>query len=155
MFESLKDTFDKSVATVSVKSESLVESSRTKAALNNTQKRLDAALNELGRVAFSQWQNNCLTQESVAEQCQQVQQLAQEVESLSRRIEKIKEEENNILGASKKTTFRTPVNAASPIVQRAPQSAAPEGAVCYCSNCGKKLDADARFCDECGATVER
>ena len=25
----------------------------------------------------------------------------------------------------------------------------------YCSNCGKKLDDDAMFCDECGTKIKR
>ena len=48
MFDSLKDTLNKSVAAVSVKSETLVESSRIKSAISNTQKKMDGELSALG-----------------------------------------------------------------------------------------------------------
>lgn len=48
VLDSLKDTINKGVTAVSVKSESLVESSRVKSALGSSQKKLDAELSALG-----------------------------------------------------------------------------------------------------------
>ena len=50
-----KDAFDKSLAAVSVKSESLVESSRVRTAISNNQKAMDAAITALGVKYYNSW----------------------------------------------------------------------------------------------------
>ena len=77
MFDSLKDTLNKSVAAVSVKSETLVESSRIKSAISNAQKAF------YGEFAS-------------------IQGIEQEIAELNARLEQIKAEEDRILGAAQK-----------------------------------------------------
>jgi len=132
MLEKLKGTFDKGVAAVSVKSESIVESSRTRTAINNAQKNMDAAIAALGAKLYNAWLSNDVDMAVLEEDCKKIQDIHAEVTSLKERLEKIKEEESQLLGSSKKPA---------------------DGAV-FCSNCGKKLDASARFCDECGTAVK-
>ena len=141
MLERLKDTFDKSVAAVSVKSESIVESSRVRTAITSTQRNMDALLSALGVKVYNSWAAGNVDMAALEEECQKINSINAELTALKKRLEQIKAEENQILGTQKKTV----AEAAAP--------AASAGSI-FCTNCGKKLDAGSRFCDECGAPVK-
>lgn len=142
MLEKLKDTFDKSVAAVSVKSESIVESSRVRMAITNTQRNMDAMLNALGVRVYNSWTTGSIDVAALEEDCQKINEVNIELTSLKNRLEQIKVEENQILGSQKK-----------PAAVPAAASASASGSI-FCTSCGKKLDAGTRFCDECGAPVK-
>ena len=133
MFDSLKDTLNKSVAAVSVKSETFVESSRIKSAISNTQKKLDGELNALGVKFYRSWQAGQASVEAFAEDIARIQGVEKEIEELRVRLDQIKAEEDRILGSG--------------------QRSAPAPGTIYCTNCGKALPAGSRFCDECGTPV--
>ncbi len=133
MLEKLKDTLDKGVAAVSVKSESLVESSRTRTALNTAQKNIQAAIDALGSKFYASWASGQMDMAGLEEECRKIQAMESEAASLRDRLERIKAEESQILGAQKKP-------------------AAP--AAVFCTNCGKRLEPGTRFCDECGTPVK-
>ena len=135
-----KDAFDKSLAAVSVKSESLVESSRVRTAIANTQKSVDAAVTALGVKYYNSWLAGSIDQAEIEADCEKIKQLNDECANLKARLEQIKVEERQILGQQK----RPPV---------AP-SAAVSGEYIFCTNCGKRLESSARFCDECGTQVK-
>ena len=134
MFDSLKDTLNKSVAAVSVKSETFVESSRIKSAISNTQKKLDGELNALGVKFYRSWQAGQASIEAFAGDFARIQGIEQEIESLKASLSQIKAEEDKILGGGQK-------------------QAAPAPGTIFCTNCGKALPAGSRFCDECGTPV--
>lgn len=142
MFDSIKDTLNKSVAAVSVKSESLVESSRVKSAISNAQKKLDAELSSLGIKFYVNWKAGNTDMGLFTEDLARIQGVEQEIDTLKTRLNQIKAEEDKILGSAQKPVVAAPVNAA-----------APAGNVIYCSKCGKALTAGSRFCDECGTPV--
>lgn len=135
MFKSIKDTFDKSVAAVSVKSESIVESSRVRTAIATTQKNMDQEINSLGVKFYNSWLSGSIDREELEAACQKIKGIQTELAELQARLEQIKEEESQILGSQKK--------------------AAPSGDTIFCINCGKKLSAGVRFCDGCGAPVKQ
>ena len=134
-----KDAFDKSLAAVSVKSESLVESSRVRTAIANTQKSVDAAVTALGVKYYNSWLAGSIDQAEIEADCEKIKQLNDECANLKARLEQIKVEERQILGQQKRPTV-------------AP-SAAVSGEYIFCTNCGKRLESSARFCDECGTQV--
>lgn len=134
MFDSLKDTLNKSVAAVSVKSETLVESSRIKSAISNAQKRMTAEMNELGARFYHRWKAGQASVEDFAAEFAGIQAIEKEIEDLNLRLEQIKAEEDKILGAAQKP-------------------AAPAAGSIFCTNCGRALPAGSRFCDSCGAPV--
>ena len=144
MLERLKDTFDKSVAAVSVKSESIVESSRVRMAITNTQKNMDSMLSALGVKVYNSWAAGSIDAAALEEDCQKINEVNAELTALKERLEQIKAEENQILGSQKRPAAAAPAAAA-------PTAAA--GSV-FCTNCGKKLEAGTRFCDECGTPVK-
>lgn len=133
MLEKLRGTFDKGIAAVSVKSETLVESSRTKTAMNSAQKKMETQLNELGMKIYQAWKAGERSLESFTAEFESVQAVEQEIASLNSYLEELRREENRILGGQKPQ----------------PQSAGG----CFCTKCGKALPAGSRFCDECGAPV--
>ncbi len=135
-----KDAFDKSLAAVSVKSESLVESSRVRTAIANTQKSVDAAVTALGVKYYNSWLAGSIDQAEIEADCEKIKQLNDECANLKARLEQIKVEERQILGQQKRPTV-------------AP-SAAVSGEYIFCTNCGKRLESSARFCDECGTQVK-
>ena len=135
-----KDAFDKSLAAVSVKSESLVESSRVRTAIANTQKSVDAAVTALGVKYYNSWLAGSIDQAEIEADCEKIKQLNDECSNLKARLEQIKVEERQILGQQKRPTV-------------AP-SAAVSGEYIFCTNCGKRLESSARFCDECGTQVK-
>lgn len=134
MLEKLKGTFDKGIAAVSVKSETLVESSRTKTAMNSAQKKMEAQMSALSMKIYQAWKAGERSLESFTADFESIQATEQEIASLSSYLEDIKREENRILGGQK---------------QQQSQSAGG----CFCTKCGKALPAGSRFCDECGTPV--
>ena len=138
MFENLKGTFDKSVAAVSVKSEVLVETSRTKTAISAAQKKFDTQIAALGRKVYTFWKNDENDLTLLQEDLHAIQTTEAEIDALNDRLEQIKQEENRILGTSQNFTAN---------------SAASNGTVLFCRNCGKALGAGSRFCINCGTPV--
>ena len=134
MFDNLKDTFNKSVAAVSVKSETLVESSRVKSAISSSQKTMDTELNALGIKLYQCWKAGQADLELFTEDFARIQGIEDEINNLKARLDQIKAEEEKILGAANR-----PV--------------APYGAAVYCPRCGKALPVGSRFCDDCGTPV--
>lgn len=133
MFDSLKDTLNKSVAAVSVKSETLVESSRVKSAMGGAQKRLEAEKDALGAKLYQAWKDGTASMDIFTEDFARIQGIEDEIAALNARLVQIKAEEDKILGG--------------------PQRPAPAPGTVFCTNCGKALAAGSRFCDECGTPV--
>ncbi len=136
MFDSLKDTLNKGVAAVSVKSETLVESSRVKSAISNAQKKLEAEKAALGVKLYQAWKDGTASMELFDEDFTRIQGVETEIANLNARLAQIKAEEDKILGGMRTTAPAAP----------------PEGAV-FCPKCGKALPAGSRFCDECGTPL--
>lgn len=135
MLEKLKGTFDKSVATVSVKSGTMVEVSKTNIAISNAQKKLESGIKDLGQQLFSAWKEGPLELECFEESFQALKDIEVEIETLNKRLEEIKEEEARLLGTQQK---QAPV----------------AGSGVFCTNCGKNLPSGSRFCDGCGTPVK-
>lgn len=131
MLEFLKDTLDKSVAAVSVKSESIVESSRVRTAMTTAQKNMDAAVNALGVKFYNSWLGGSVDMTELEAECEKIREMHTELTNLKAKLEQIKQEESQILGTKKA-----------------------EGAAVFCTNCGKKLEPGVRFCDSCGTAVK-
>lgn len=129
MFGKIRDTLDKGVAAVSVKSESLVETSRTKTAINSARQRMNAQISALGQNAYTLWKNGRDFSE-LEEDLRQIRTIEEEIAGLEKHLEEIRAEEERLLGTAQPVTGSR-----------------------FCSNCGKALAAGTRFCDECGTPV--
>lgn len=131
MFDSLKDTLNRGVATVSVKSETLVESSRVKTMISNTKRILENEKASFGAQFYQNWREGKASVELFEADLTRIQGLEQEIIDLNARLLQIKAEEDRFL-----SNIQT----------------MPEGMI-YCSHCGKMLPVGSRFCDECGSPV--
>ena len=138
MFENLKGTFDRSVAAVSVKSEVLVETSRTKTAIAAAQKKLDSQTAALGVKIYTCWKNDQTDMALFQEDLQAIQATEAEICALNDRLEQIKQEESRILGTPQKSAT------ASTAANENPS---------FCGKCGNPVAAGSRFCVKCGAPV--
>ena len=130
MFDKLKNSFDKGIATVSVKSESMVETSKIKSTISNLQKTLADCTQNLGVLVFTAWKENRMDDPAIIELCQQMQEIEKNITQQRARLDQVKREETEILGTNKPTA-------------------------CYCSSCGKPNSAQARFCAACGEPLNR
>lgn len=140
MFDNLKDSFNKGVAAVSVKSENLVENSRIKSAISNAQKRMDSELGVLGGKFYQGWKAGEADVSLFAEDLARIRAIEEEIGGLRARLDQIKAEEEKILGSAPAPKPAPPVSQAGP------------GTV-FCTSCGKALPAGSRFCDGCGAPI--
>lgn len=127
------------MAAVSVKSETLVESSRVKSAISSAQKRLEGEKAALGVRFYQAWKDGQASVELFAEDLARIQGIETEIDGLNARLIQIKAEEDKILGGAQRPA--------------APAAPAPAAASVFCTNCGKALPAGSRFCDECGTPV--
>lgn len=123
------DMFNKGIATISVKSESMVEISRNKTAIANAQKAFDEGITRLGQRLYADWKNGAVDLNTYAPEVEHIMQIERDIEGFKRRMEEIKVQENAILGQSNN-----------------------KGSM-FCSNCGKQLPPGSRFCDGCGTQV--
>lgn len=126
MLKNLKGKLDKGLNAVSVKSESLVEIGRTKAAIAGLEDRLTEAETALGRACYEQWTRTGAAEPALAEAIAAVDALRKERDKLSARLEQIRREEEELLGKS---------------------------AARFCPACGKSVGEDAKFCMHCGSAV--
>lgn len=131
MLEKLKGTFDKSVAAVSIKSESLVESSRVRSLMATAQKNMDTGIAALGAKLYNNWLAGDVQLDALKEECEKIKAISDEIEAHKGRLAQIKEEESQFLSTQKSAS----------------KSA-------FCTNCGKKLTPGTKFCDSCGTPVK-
>lgn len=126
MLKKIKGTLDRGLATMSVKSESLVETGRTKAAIANLEDRLHDAEAALGKRFYELWKQGGRETAELAEELTAVDSLCAERDKLSARLEQIRREEEALLS---KTSGR------------------------FCMHCGKPAEDDAKFCMHCGSPL--
>lgn len=133
MFKSIKETLNKGVTAVSIKSASIAESSRVRTAIAAARKNMDQELSALGVRYYNGWLSGSTGREELEAACQRIKAIRTELAELESRLERIKEEERQIPGSQKQDS--------------------PSAAAVFCVSCGKKLPAGVRFCDACGTPV--
>lgn len=126
MFKKLKKTIDKGVATVSVKSNSLIEINKINVHMNSLVEKIANKKVELGEMVYRMYIENNPDQEAIAALCQEIIGLKEQHKEKEKEIERIKQEEVEILG-----TDKTEIK---------------------CS-CGQIIPEEYSFCTSCGAKV--
>lgn len=127
MLEKLKNTLDRGIATVSVKSESVVETSRIRAQLLSLQKQRADKVSQLGGEVYEMWNGGVENRERVEQLCGEIRGIERTIDEQDRRLAQVRAEEQQRLGGQP---------AAQPDV--------------FCPACGAKNQAGARFCVSCG-----
>ena len=143
MLEKLRSTFDRGIATVSVKSESMVEMSRIKSQIQNLQRQQAALTTQLGGEMYEMWKAGEMNRERFQEVCSEIYACEQAIAEQNRRMEQVRAEEQQLLG--------TPP-AAQPAASAQP-AAQPQAAGAFCPNCGTQNPDSAKFCVGCGTKL--
>lgn len=174
MLGKLKDKLDRGIATVSVKSESMVETSRIKSQIQNYQRQQTALITQLGNEMYAMWKAGEMNRERFEQVCKEIYGFEQAIAEQNRRIEQIRIEEQQLLGtqpmpqqmpAQPQMPQQMPqqMPAQSQMPQQMSAQQAPGAPVSMqaqpasarlCPACGKPVPADALFCVECGVKLE-
>lgn len=140
MLEKLKNTFDRGIATVSVKSESMVEMSRIKAQIQNLQRQQAALTAQLGGELYEMWKAGSVDQERLEAVCGEISACEQGIDEQNRRMEQVRKEEQQLLGVQ-------------PAQQQASAAQPSASQGLFCPSCGMQNPAGAKFCIGCGTKI--
>ena len=72
MLGKLKDKLDRGIATVSVKSESMVETSRIKSQIQNYQRQQTTLITQLGNEMYAMWKAGEMNRERFEQVCKEI-----------------------------------------------------------------------------------
>ncbi len=166
MLEKLKKTIDKSVATVSVKSNEFIEITKLKTQNAMLEKEIDLMKQQLGAAYFNQWNANQIESSSLEELCHEIQMKEAMIEANLQKIECMQREKQQILGMPAQNdtilcacgkvnaaTAKFCISCGSKLELRSNHvdSESPEMKPCICGNSVKKT---AKFCSKCGNKFE-
>lgn len=141
LFGKIKGSIDKSVATVSVKSNEFVETTKFKTQIATLEKEIEELQKTVGKGYYRKWCNEELDFEEINEVCGVIKAKEKEIENCRQEIENLQNESKKILSAEdgNKCPSCGAVNK--------------ENAK-FCAGCGMKLiEDDMTFC-QCGAKVK-
>lgn len=127
MFEKIKNTIDKGVTVVSVKSGTFIEINKLNALIENYQKEISELSENLGKSIYEQWTKDEINYKMVETRCEVIKEKYEEIIKLEEQKKQIESEKNQILGEN---------------TQRSE-------AQVECS-CGFKNQKDDKFCGYCG-----
>ncbi|MGL4798385.1 MAG: hypothetical protein ACRCWY_03155 [Cellulosilyticaceae bacterium] len=126
LFNKIKKNIDKSMTTVSVKSSTALEINKLKAAIKTFNTSIEQRKNELGGLVYNMYLEGAYDESKFAEIGETIKGLEVQIKEKEAEIEKVKEEENQIL--------------------------AKESGKLVCE-CGAAIEDEMLFCVECGKKV--
>lgn len=129
MLEILKKKIDKSVATVSIKSNEFVEITKLKTQNATLEKEMDADKKQLGAAYYLQWKSGNVEEPGLVELCNAIEERENKIEENCLKIEELQKNNEKILGGE---------NTGSKVI---------------CA-CGASNSASAKFCSKCGSRIE-
>lgn len=131
--QKLKNSVNKGITTISVKTSSTLEKSKIKMHIESLEKELQKVLISIGEEAYEIWSNGSADFEALTEKFEDVTQRRNEIQKLAVELDSIDDRDNEILGKSKEVAPVEPVE--SKLI---------------CPNCGSQYDAPVNFCRKCG-----
>ena len=158
MLGKIKESIDKSLVSVSVKSGTYLETEKLKAKVGNVQEEIHNLKQELGEAIFAQWKNGGVNPQTIESACAALNRKEAEIAGYQAQIDQITLEKARILGEelNPAATGREGGVTCSCGKVNAPGAK-------FCKACGKKLEAGAeaaqetaqsRRCPSCGALME-
>lgn len=129
MLEKFKQTIDKGVATVSVKSNEFIEITKLKTQNATLEKEIDLLKKQLGAAYYGRWKAKEIDADSFEELCSEIQAKEEMIAANLEKIETLQKENEQILGAQS------------------------QGDTIACA-CGKVNSSSAKFCINCGSKLE-
>lgn len=157
MLGKIKESIDKSLVSVSVKSGTYLETEKLKAKVGNVQDEIHSLKQELGEAVFAQWKKGGVDSKMIESACAALSRKEGEIAQYQQQIDQITMEKAKILGEELRPVggVREDGTACTCGKINAPGAR-------FCKACGKKLGAEQqaaavqeRRCPNCGAVMEQ
>lgn len=171
MFEKIKESIDKGIVSVSVKSSTYLEIEKLKTKAGNTAGKMDIAASEMGAAVYGQWKDGSVNMEYIETVCTHMRELEDEIAGYQAQIGQLEQEKAKILGGDGTVAGAAKncngiacecgcVNeqGARFCVSCGKLLLKPEEKVQttrICPSCGMEVEAGARFCCGCGKPLEQ
>lgn len=170
MFGKIKESIDKGIVSVSVKSSTYLEIEKLKTKVGNTAGKMDIAASEMGAAVYSQWKSGSVNMEYIGTVCTYIKELEEEIAVYQAQIGQLEQEKVKILGGDEAVPgtagcgngitcacgyvneqgARFCINCGKPLLK----SEEPEDTTRACPSCGIEVERGARFCCGCGKPLE-
>lgn len=128
IFDKVKQSLDKGITTVSVKSKELMESTKIKTEMETLKKKKISSLEELGSTVYVMVRKDQYNDEIVKEKCKIIAELDSQIDAKNEELKKLYVETQEALGQ--------------------------EVIVARCSNCFAPIVQGAKFCGGCGTQID-
>lgn len=171
MFSRIKESIDKGIVSVSVKSSTYMETEKLKAKSGNVTEKMEGIIHELGAGVYSQWKAGTVDNGYIEQMCMRLKGLEDTVKEYQRQIEELEQEKEKILTgdmddgylAGQEGAVRCVCGRWNPpgakfctgcgkaLEREAEDKRSSVPAIC--SGCGRELEAGAKFCGGCGKAV--
>ena len=170
MFGKIKESIDKGIVSVSVKSSTYLEIEKLKTKVGNTAGKMDVVASEMGAAVYSQWKDGSVNMEYIGTVCTHMKELEEEIAGYQAQIGQLEQEKAKILGGDgtvygiagrgngltcdcgsvNEQEARFCISCGKPLIK--PEER--EENARTCPSCGKVVEQGARFCCGCGKTLE-
>ena len=142
-FQKFKSSFNRGVATISVKTSSSLEKVKIKTHIESIEKEIEHLISEIGEKAYEIWETNDNDFSVLGEKCLVVKQKKDEIIQLNEAYNSIDERDGQILGTS--------VNEENHEVK---ETAPISNESITCPNCGSVYIQSVKFCKKCGQKLK-
>lgn len=142
-FQKFKSSFNRGVATISVKTSSSLEKVKIKTHIESIEKEIEHLISEIGEKAYEIWETNDSDFSVLGEKCFVVKQKKDEIIQLNEAYNSIDERDGQILGTS--------VNEENHEVK---ETAPISNESITCPNCGSVYIQSVKFCKKCGQKLK-
>lgn len=142
-FQKFKSSFNRGVATISVKTSSSLEKVKIKTHIESIEKEIEHLISEIGEKAYEIWETNDSDFSVLGEKCFVVKQKKDEIIQLNEAYNSIDERDGQILGTSVNEENHE-VKETTPISNES----------ITCPNCGSVYIQSVKFCKKCGQRLK-
>lgn len=136
--QKLKNSMNRGITTISVKTSSSLEKSKINMHIESLEKEVQSLLYTIGKDAYDIWENGASDFESLTEKFSSVKQKKAEITQLTAELDAIDQRDKQILG--------TPQNTAEAVPQASGSF--------FCPQCGAAYDTPVKFCRKCGCNLQ-
>ena len=130
-FQRFKDSTNRAITTISVKTSSTLEKSKIKMHIESLTKEVFNMSSDVGEEVYLIWTQGKTSFEEVVSKLEEIQKKKSEIERLAKELDSIDDRDNEILGTK-------------PVINEE------ETFIPACPNCGYEVGENAKFCRKCG-----